>query len=264
MWLNKDLEGLICACCTYLILFGVSWAIKIIAIFPLGNENFIDPSLWSNIYSFFLIMASICHLRTLLTDPGSISKDSAMEKSINPQTETCAKCQCFKSPRTHHCSTCGRCILKMDHHCSWVNNCVGLYNQKHFILFLFYVLVCCLFTFVVFFLRATYCLWHDEANLCNKESSEASFDITVGSLVFIFTLFFSLFAGVMLHDQISCIANNTSGIDILKKSEIEKRSPKECFEEVFGGKFGFMWLLPIRNNFNQCSDKIRPNVLVKE
>merc|ERR1719428_116841 len=55
----------------------------------------------------------------------------------------CSKCKAPKPPRAHHCSICNRCIMKMDHHCPWVNNCVGARNQKHFVLFLFYVQLQC-------------------------------------------------------------------------------------------------------------------------
>jgi hypothetical protein len=48
----------------------------------------------------------------------------------------------------------------------------------------------------------------------------------------------------MLVDQISCIVNNTSGIEILKKNPIQQRSLRESFEETFGGRFGITWFLP--------------------
>lgn len=53
----------------------------------------------------------------------------------------CNKCQGLKPERTHHCRVCKSCILKYDHHCPWINQCVGLRNERHFVLFMFYFVV---------------------------------------------------------------------------------------------------------------------------
>lgn len=53
----------------------------------------------------------------------------------------CRTCKAPKPMRTHHCGLCGCCVLKADHHCVWINQCVGHYNQRYFILFLFYMLL---------------------------------------------------------------------------------------------------------------------------
>ncbi|KAG0442521.1 hypothetical protein HPB47_015675, partial [Ixodes persulcatus] len=66
-------------------------------------------------------------------------------RTLNGMVRYCEKCHLIKPDRAHHCSVCGKCILKMDHHCPWVNNCVSFTNYKHFILFLAYSLIYCLF-----------------------------------------------------------------------------------------------------------------------
>ncbi len=58
----------------------------------------------------------------------------------------CQICKTVKPPRVHHCSQCKRCVVRMDHHCKWIGNCVGLFNMKHFLLFLIYCVILCFYS----------------------------------------------------------------------------------------------------------------------
>nr|KAG5690892.1 hypothetical protein BaRGS_028924 [Batillaria attramentaria] len=57
----------------------------------------------------------------------------------------CVICQRLRPPRCHHCVLCKCCILKRDHHCYLTGACIGLNNQRHFIVFLVYAVVGCVF-----------------------------------------------------------------------------------------------------------------------
>ncbi|KAH9042253.1 zf-DHHC-domain-containing protein [Lactarius pseudohatsudake] len=63
--------------------------------------------------------------------------------NITPaSTSRCSKCGGSKPERTHHCRVCNRCVLKYDHHCPvGINQCVGLNNERHFALFMAYVVI---------------------------------------------------------------------------------------------------------------------------
>lgn len=61
----------------------------------------------------------------------------------------CLICQTQRPPRTHHCPLCKKCVLKRDHHCFFTGTCIGLYNQRHFVVFNFWAL-----------LALAYCLYH--------------------------------------------------------------------------------------------------------
>lgn len=179
----------------------------------------------------------------MLTDPGSVPKNSAdlpseAEFKDNKPKYYCLRCRCNKPVRCHHCSTCGRCIMKMDHHCPWVNNCVGYYNQKHFVLFLFYIEISCIYSFIMLALRATYCFSRTSDLCINRPKEDVSFDLFMGVLAFFMAGIFGLFVGVMMQDQLTCIINNTSGIDELKKTIVERRPVRVNLEETFGGPFG--------------------------
>ena len=112
----------------------------------------------SLIFYFCVSMAVICHVLTIVTDPGSLNYD--LVAKLNPETKNpCMKCNKDRPNRAHHCSVCGRCFMKMDHHCPWVFNCVGFRNQKIFFLFIIYTnigLLIALIMFVAFFCSSSF------------------------------------------------------------------------------------------------------------
>ncbi|KAH7884266.1 DHHC palmitoyltransferase-domain-containing protein [Phlebopus sp. FC_14] len=59
----------------------------------------------------------------------------------------CRKCGEMRPERAHHCRICNKCVLKFDHHCPnpGINQCVGLYNERHFVLFMAYLVLATFF-----------------------------------------------------------------------------------------------------------------------
>ena len=53
----------------------------------------------------------------------------------------CDKCKMNQPPRAHHCKICQKCILKRDHHCFFTGTCIGYYNQRFFVMLVFYLMV---------------------------------------------------------------------------------------------------------------------------
>ncbi len=102
----------------------------------LQNRPFLKFIISISFY-FCAFMTFYCHIKSMLTNPGTLV-DNMVNRLNNNEKTFCKKCNKNRPLRAHHCSTCGKCILKMDHHCPWIFNCVGYYNQKSFLLFLFY------------------------------------------------------------------------------------------------------------------------------
>ena len=247
MWFISDSCGISCCVATYCIMLTVSTIVTSVCIVPLSSDGYIRPWIWLPLYYLLLLLAGLSHLRCMLTDPGAIPKNSYEMTFEDPDSSniiTCLRCSCIKPVRTHHCSICERCISKMDHHCPWVNNCVGLYTQKHFILFLFYIMLSCGLSFVFLILRGFYCYGEGKGQLCSDQSAWVTVKTVLGLFAFFLAVVFCIFVCIMLFDQIQCIVENTSGIEMLKKTVLEERSVRENFEETFGGRFGVHWFLP--------------------
>lgn len=266
MWFIYDSCGIGCCVGTYCIMTFVSSLVIKVAILPLGRENYLSPPICIIIYMILLFLGGLSHFICMITDPGAIPRNTfhiAKDDINKPPPQVCLRCRCEKSHRVHHCSVCERCIDKMDHHCPWVNNCVGYYNQKHFVLFLFYIMVACIYSFIMLIIRASFCASNNKSELCTRPREDTALDLMLGmAALFVGGVFF-LFVTVMLYDQLSCIINNTSGIDMLKKTPIEKRSVRTNLEETFGGRFSIFWFLPtkVRRNLVRSVDMIENKVI---
>ncbi len=192
-WINLEPCGLLCGMMTWvLLLFGMYATSKYVIIPWLGYGVMGMFHLFS--FNGASLFGVYCHMMTMLTDPGSVPKESVpladdesehnfkavtMEAGgrnreidgnrirsssqahipviVRKYRKFCKRCKAFKPSRAHHCSICGRCVVKMDHHCPWVNNCVGIGNQKLFLLFLLAVNVCCIYSLLLIIGKFMYC-----------------------------------------------------------------------------------------------------------
>lgn len=206
----------------------------------------------------FAFLAILSHLSCMLSNPGTLplsnSSDGA-EYAIARECKMeavpiCKRCNGPKPPRAHHCSTCGRCVMKMDHHCPWVNNCVGQNTQKHFVLFLFYVNLMCIYVIGMLSYGFIKCVGKGVRRRSSQDTeaytcSISPISVVLGALCFMEGLIFGLFTAIMLCDQFTAILTNMTGVEQLKKERFEtNRTSYQCIAEVFGSPFSWRWFVP--------------------
>lgn len=169
----------------------------------------------------FAGMSFVCHLRVMFTCPGVRPRGVLSEEELSRYldrttfdsgTRVCRHCKTFKTERMHHCRTCNRCVVNMDHHCPWVNNCVGKYNQKFFVLFLFYVSLGEMYATVLLLMRGISCMY--ESQSC--EDTMGSAGPLLGVLALIVSAFFLIFVCTMFCEQFDAIRDGLSEIDRLQ------------------------------------------------
>ena len=254
------------------------------------NDSFLPGGLKAIKYiiSFFFyfssIMAIICHLLTICTDPGSLNYN-IVDKLQPAEKERCEKCQKDRPKRAHHCSVCNKCFMKMDHHCPWVFNCVGFGNQKIFILFVSYTVVgsvIALGMFIGFLCSGSFKTMYNErkrrldfgAN--NMRIFGESFRKIGNVLMIIFDLiivFFNLCCVLtLLFSQIYLISRNITNIENDAYRWRDKDNPfyvenNRCFviKIIFGLKEKWKWFFPIvePNKYNGGYIYTSPNSELK-
>ncbi|EGC29095.1 hypothetical protein DICPUDRAFT_59006 [Dictyostelium purpureum] len=201
---------------------------------------------------------------TSTIDPGSFKDTTSPSYYLaNPVSQDyeekfCSKCNEQKPERAHHCRYCNRCVLRLDHHCQWINNCVGLFNQKYFVLFLFYTSIAIIYFFILLINRTI--------ELISKHSMEQTlpeFDL-LHLLLLGFLIIVLIIAAIsilaLLSTQIYLISKNLTTIEqedrkrkhlqpnssnLYKK--YDKGSIISNFTVVFGNP-SLYWLLPTPPN----------------
>jgi hypothetical protein len=111
IWLNRgDPAGTI-MCFMVWILLGYS-ALTITLLAGTGGI----PASLSILYDILCALALAAHVKTTLTDPGSVPPSAVPTEAQRraAKLSMCSQCQTFKPPFSHHCRICNRCISKMD------------------------------------------------------------------------------------------------------------------------------------------------------
>jgi palmitoyltransferase ZDHHC3/7/25 len=214
------------------------------------------------LFTIACILGVISHSRCQYSNPGVIPlveyKGPKIPKGVHPShvrslPRICNKCHVLKPLSAHHCSLCKRCVSRMDHHCPWVNNCVAIFNQKYFILFLFYTGVSAFYAAGLLIARFIGCT--GRSNRCRLGGAA----VVCSIITFIIALLFGLFVSIMLFDQLSAIYENTPGIDMMQNRKGKKQSFMVSLRNVFGESLSWRWFFPLdmpARTFEMLKDEI--------
>lgn len=228
-----------------------------ITILPFALKFFSLKNISIFITSIAILCTLINYFLCIITNPGSVPENYSFNQGLKDNLTHnyfCDKCMKQRPERSHHCSSCKRCILKMDHHCPWIGNCVGLYNQKIFLLFLFYSALSTLFVFLdflpFFLLLSNIEKVKDENYIRTYDESIAFNHAGTISLITVVTpvLFMALLAFFLFNIYL-VIINKTSvehncGLFSNMQSPYFLRSKLLSMKIIFGNTIS-KWFIPI-------------------
>ena len=197
-------------------------------------------------YGVLTLLSLWAHLKTMLSNPGAVPRSArplpaAREAGI-PET-ICGRCDAYKPPRSHHCRICARCIVRMDHHCPWMNNCVGAINQKHFVLFLIYTWMQCVYALTLVVVKLSLC----------RGSALDCFEGTTGHVsisVVAVSMFALVFVTSMLYNQVYAVLTGIGTIDRMKRRARHLHHQPVPWADVFGVDSFLLWPLPVTPTFD--------------
>ncbi|KAF9001502.1 DHHC palmitoyltransferase-domain-containing protein [Cyathus striatus] len=135
------------------------------------------------------------------------------EVKITPASTTrCRKCSVLRPEadrvreRAHHCRICNRCVLKYDHH--WINQCVGLHNERHFVMFMLYLVTGSFFFGITGYSKFLECLGVSYSLPWQHRSPEILF-----AMVYILALVMCFAVGVMVAYHIWSVSNGETAVE---------------------------------------------------
>ena len=184
----------------------------------------------------------------------------------------CRPCLADRPPRAHHCPVCRACVLKRDHHCAFTGTCVGMRNQRHFVVFTFWVAIAS-------FYSLAHALWYGFVDFLPRNSPydlllpvtvlrwgfdrTAAFDVVLVALFYslVFFFFFSLYFFV---SQITLVCEGLTSFESANGIRVKvSASAAENIRGVFGDYWLYNFILPLHHAFPCSDDGIAwPNVNV--
>merc|ERR1711935_1024615 len=170
-------------------------------------------------YNIIFAMMLWSFFQTMTTDPGQVPVfwGFHLGDNENKRKRYCLMCNVFKPERCHHCSACNRCVLNMDHHCPWINNCVGLWNRKHFILLLIYVLIIIYFTVITMaYDFYTIIEWGFNNKFLAKDNKELSKNVVI-VFAFLMSCIIMVLITAFLKFHVMLATDNKTTIENLDK-----------------------------------------------
>ncbi|OAF68625.1 hypothetical protein A3Q56_03631 [Intoshia linei] len=223
--------GLLCFVMTYAALGYAEYVVLIVILWKHYPNSWIFV-INSVLYSILAIFATVSHIRSVTSNPGYIDLRPTHSPPEGKDWSCCNYCTVHRPPSAHHCRVCKRCVLRMDHHCPWINNCVGMYNQRFFIQFLFYI--GCLSIYSLILISSTW----------SKIGTNDAFTMIHYVILIIESLLFGSFILAIGFDQFSAVRYSTTYIDRLQGNIGVRQSTCQALESVFGTPSKMLWLIP--------------------
>ncbi|CAH6791313.1 palmitoyltransferase ZDHHC3 [Phodopus roborovskii] len=238
-WFVWDPMGIIFAIATWALVLSGAWVLVRDLLIPSNNVFYAIAN--GVVFHLLASLALVSHLRTMLTDPGSVP----LGNPPGPDTVSyCPFCLCAIPERVYHCTVCRRCIRKNDHHCPWVNNCVGEDNQKYFLLFTLYVGL--MSTHVLLLLAIPVLRSH-----ARGEWNASSTVSLPGPIFFLFlvALMGFIFALVMLCSQMCSIYKDKTTTEMLHQNKHSqgRQSMWANIKAICGPRVSLAWLSPFHS-----------------
>ena len=194
-----------------------------------------------------------------------------VERSVVPYWSwvACVVCQRLRPPRCHHCVLCNKCVLKRDHHCYFAQACIGVNNLRHFVVFLFWAFVGCLWSWLN---MVPYLLMELLPNISYLDIlTPCSFvrwvlgyqDFIVCFLTFLGWMLtvFLVFTGIQLADSVVLLLKGATSFE--QDNDImltDSRTKRERLHAVFGHYWMLNFLFPCHMFFKPLENAVQwPN-----
>nr|XP_034373422.1 palmitoyltransferase ZDHHC3-like [Arvicanthis niloticus] len=238
-WFILDPFGILCAMGAWALVLSGGWVLFRDLLIPSNNMLYIVAN--GVVFHLLASLALVSHLRTMLTDPGSVP----LGNPPGPDTVSyCPDCQSAIPKRTYHCTVCKRCIRKNDHHCPWINNCVGEDNQKYFLLFTMYLGLTSIHVLLLLGISVLCSYARGEWNSSSAVSPPAPifFLLLVSLMGFILGL-------AMLCSQLCTIYTDKTATELLYHNRHSRHRRSKCakLKAVCGSHISLAWFSPFHS-----------------